>query len=127
MRSYVLADSDLTKRAAKSMERSKTSEWRFPWWMYLAGLSYLVTFGLILYLTFLGPAQLRGFVVAFLPALGAFFIFDLAINRQERLADIFQNRGWLYSVAAALSLLAYWKRREWLESIDRRFFRIRRS
>ena len=33
--------------------------------MYLAGLSYLVTFGLILYLTFLGPAELRGFVVTF--------------------------------------------------------------
>jgi hypothetical protein len=33
--------------------------------MYLAGLSYLVTFGLILYLTFLGPAHLRGFVGTF--------------------------------------------------------------
>ena len=70
-------------------------------------------------------ALARGGVIGFLPALGALFIFDLAINRQERLADIFQNRGWLYSVAAALSLLAYWKRREWLESIDRRFFRER--
>ena len=47
------------------MEWSNTSERRFPWWMYVAGLSYAVTFILIFYLIFWGPAELRGFVATF--------------------------------------------------------------
>jgi tRNA A-37 threonylcarbamoyl transferase component Bud32 len=70
-------------------------------------------------------ALARGAVIGLVPALGALFILDLAVNSQQRLADIFQSRGWIYATAAALSLLAYWKRREWLASIDRRFFRER--
>jgi serine/threonine-protein kinase len=67
----------------------------------------------------------RGGVIGFVPAIGALFILDLTLNSQQRVADIFQSRGWVYALAAALSLVAYWKRREWLESIDRRFFRER--
>jgi tRNA A-37 threonylcarbamoyl transferase component Bud32 len=70
-------------------------------------------------------ALARGGVIGFVPALGALFILDLTVNRDQRVADIFQSRGWVYLAAAALSLLAYWKRRQWLESIDRRFFRER--
>jgi PDZ domain len=38
---------------------------RLPWWMYLIGLSYIITFGVIFYLIFWGPAELTGFVNAF--------------------------------------------------------------
>jgi hypothetical protein len=41
------------------------SDRRLPWWMYVVGLSYIVTFGLIFYLIFWGPAELTGFVNAF--------------------------------------------------------------
>src|SRR5262245_37839650 len=47
------------------MAGSSTSERRFPWWMYVVGLSYLITLGVILYLIFLGPAELQGFNAAF--------------------------------------------------------------
>lgn len=67
----------------------------------------------------------RGGVIGFVPALGALFVLDLTLNSQQRVGDIFQSRGWIYAAAAALSLVAYWKRSEWLESIDRRFFRER--
>src|SRR5262249_2405384 len=70
-------------------------------------------------------ALARGGVIGFVPALGALFVLDLTVNRDQRVVDIFQSRGWIYSAAAALSLLAYWMRRPWLESIDRRFFRER--
>jgi eukaryotic-like serine/threonine-protein kinase len=70
-------------------------------------------------------ALARGAVIGVVPALGALFILDLAVNSQQRLADIFRSRGWIYAAAAGLSLLAYWKRREWLASIDRHFFRDR--
>src|SRR5262249_15602971 len=35
------------------------------WWLYIAGLSYGVTFGFIIYLILWGPAELGGFVHAF--------------------------------------------------------------
>jgi tRNA A-37 threonylcarbamoyl transferase component Bud32 len=67
----------------------------------------------------------RGGVIGFVPAIGVFFLLDLTLNSDQRVADVFRNRGWVYGAAAALSLVAYWKRREWLDSIDRRFFRER--
>lgn len=67
----------------------------------------------------------RGGVIGFVPALGVLFILDLTANREQRVAEVFQSRGWIYLAAAVLSLVAYWKRSEWLESIDRRFFRER--
>jgi eukaryotic-like serine/threonine-protein kinase len=70
-------------------------------------------------------ALARGAVIGLVPALGVLFILDLAVNSQERVVDIVRNRGWIYLAVAGLSLLTYWKRREWLESIDRRFFRER--
>jgi eukaryotic-like serine/threonine-protein kinase len=67
----------------------------------------------------------RGAVIGLIPVLGGLFILDLAANSQERLVDIVRNRGWVYMGVAGLAFLAYWKRREWLKSIDRRFFRER--
>lgn len=67
----------------------------------------------------------RGAVLALVPALGAILVADLVLNRQEPLAQILGQRGWLYAAALGLSALAYWKRREWLDAIDRRFFRER--
>ena len=70
-------------------------------------------------------ALARGAVIVLIPLLGVLFILDLAVNSQERLVDIVRNRGWIYQAVAGLSLLTYWKRRDWLESIGRRFFRER--
>jgi tRNA A-37 threonylcarbamoyl transferase component Bud32 len=67
----------------------------------------------------------RGAVIGLVPALGAILVIDLASNRRETLEEILRGRGWLYAAGAGLSLLAYWKRREWLAAIDRRFFRER--
>ena len=70
-------------------------------------------------------ALARGGVIGFVPALAAVFVADLALNSEQRVSDIFRSRGWFYALAAALSLIAYWKRQEWLQAIDRRFFRER--
>jgi hypothetical protein len=67
----------------------------------------------------------RGAVIALVPACGAVLVADLALNREQTLAEILRNRGWLYLAAAGLSGLAYSKRRPWLDAIDRRFFRER--
>jgi hypothetical protein len=67
----------------------------------------------------------RGAVIALVPALGVLLSLDLALNSQQPLADILRRRGWFYAGTAGLLGLTYWKRREWLDAVDRRFFRER--
>jgi len=55
--------------------------------------------------------------------LGAILYIDLMMNRQESLAHILQARGWIYAALGGLATVAYWRRRPWLEALDRRFFR----
>jgi Protein kinase domain len=67
----------------------------------------------------------RGAVIALVPALGVVLGVDLLLSSQQPLADVLRSHGWFYAFAAALWGLTYWKRREWLDAIDRRFFRER--
>lgn len=67
----------------------------------------------------------REAVIALVPAIGVVLAVDLALNREQPLAQILRSRGWLYAAVAALGGLAYSKRQEWLDAIDRRFFRER--
>jgi eukaryotic-like serine/threonine-protein kinase len=68
-------------------------------------------------------ALARGAVIGVLPFAGVIFALDLAVNRQEPLAYILQARGWGYASLGGLAFLAYWRRKPWLEALDRRFFR----
>jgi eukaryotic-like serine/threonine-protein kinase len=70
-------------------------------------------------------ALARGAVLALVPALGAILLLDLAVNSRQPLADILAARGWIYAGLGGLVLLAYWQRKPWLETLDRRFFRER--
>ncbi len=70
-------------------------------------------------------ALARGAVLAVVPVLGAILVFDLAVNSHEPLAHILRARGWVYAALGALALVAYWRRKPWLEALDRRFFRER--
>lgn len=67
----------------------------------------------------------RGAVLAVVPALGILLVFDLALNSHEPLALILRARGWVYAALGGLVLAAYWRRKPWLEALDRRFFRER--
>ena len=68
-------------------------------------------------------ALARGAVIGVLPGLGALLLLDLALNRHETLATILQSRGWVYASFGGLALVAFWRRRPWLNALDRRFFR----
>jgi GAF domain-containing protein len=70
-------------------------------------------------------ALARGAVLGVVPALGAILLLDLAVNSRQPLADILAARGWIYVVLGGVALLAYWRRKPWLETLDRRFFRER--
>jgi tRNA A-37 threonylcarbamoyl transferase component Bud32 len=65
----------------------------------------------------------RGTLIATVPALAVLLALDLSLNRQKTIADIFGARGWLYAGLGLLALVAYGKRKSWMEKLDKRFFR----
>jgi hypothetical protein len=56
-----------------------------------------------------------------LPLLAAGFLLDIFIHRQES----FAARGLIYVVLGSGAAVLYWQKQEWLDRIDRRFFRDR--
>jgi eukaryotic-like serine/threonine-protein kinase len=70
-------------------------------------------------------ALARGAVLGVIPILGAIFVLDLALNSEQRLNEIMRSRGWIYTVLAVIVALIYRQRKQWLDSLDRRFFRER--
>jgi PDZ domain len=67
----------------------------------------------------------RSVLLSALPLLASTFLFDISIHRQESLAAIMAARGLTYAVFGSVAVILYWKRQEWLDGIDRRFFRDR--
>jgi len=68
-------------------------------------------------------ALARGMVLGLVPAMGVILALDLAVNRQQPLANILQARGWAYVAISGVAVALYWKRKQWLDAVDRRFFR----
>ncbi len=67
----------------------------------------------------------RGALLSVVPVLGAALGADLFLHGNEPLVAILRARGWVYVSLGGLAWLAHAKRRQWLEGLDRRFFRER--
>jgi serine/threonine-protein kinase len=67
----------------------------------------------------------RRVLVSIVPATLATFLADLWLHRESPFADILLARGWLYVALAALAVVARVRRNDWLDALDRRFFRER--
>jgi hypothetical protein len=70
-------------------------------------------------------AMARGVLLSALPLVVAAFLLDIFIHRQESLATIVAARGFAYAAFASVTAILYSKRQQWLDRIDRRFFRDR--
>ncbi len=70
-------------------------------------------------------ALARGVLLTAVPSLGILLVADLLLHGQQPLLQILRERGWVYVVLGGLAATAYLKRRNWLEALDRRFFRER--
>ncbi len=68
-------------------------------------------------------AAARRTLTALLPVLAAILAADLLLHGDQPLAAVLRERGWIYAVVGAAALLARRRQREWLEALDRRFFR----
>ncbi len=70
-------------------------------------------------------AVARGALVALVPILGAILAADLLLHADETLGAILRERGWIYAALGGMALAAQSRRRQWMEALDRRFFRER--
>ena len=68
-------------------------------------------------------ALARGALVSAVPILAAIFTADLLLHGDQPILAVLRGRGWIYGALAALAAFAYTKRQNWLETLDRRFFR----
>jgi len=70
-------------------------------------------------------AVARGALVGLLPVLAAILVGDLLLHADQPLGAILRERGWIYAALGGLAALAQRRQRQWMEALDRRFFRER--
>jgi serine/threonine-protein kinase len=70
-------------------------------------------------------AVARRTLVGLLPLLGAILVADLLLHGDQPLGAVLRERGWIYAALAGAALLAQRRQREWMDALDRRFFRER--
>lgn len=70
-------------------------------------------------------AAARGVLISLMPVSMAILVLDLALRGDQSLGDIMKQRGWLYAAGMAVVFVAYRKRDQWMEALDKRFFRER--
>jgi tRNA A-37 threonylcarbamoyl transferase component Bud32 len=70
-------------------------------------------------------ALARRLLISAVPALAGIFLLDLLLHGNQSTLAMFRQRGWTYAALAVLATIAYTQRQQWLETLDRRFFRER--
>lgn len=70
-------------------------------------------------------ALARGVMLSLVPVLAVVLLADLLLHGDQPLIAILGARGWVYGALVGVAALAHTKRRQWLEALDRRFFRDR--
>ena len=68
-------------------------------------------------------ALARRMLLSIVPVLGALFVLDLLQHGSRPLLSVIAERGWLYAGLGVLALFAHGRRDQWLNALDRRFFR----
>jgi eukaryotic-like serine/threonine-protein kinase len=70
-------------------------------------------------------AAAKGMLLSLVPIFAAILAGDLLLHQNQPLGQILVQRGLLYSVLGGSGFLLHMRRRNWLDAIDRRFFRER--
>ena len=68
-------------------------------------------------------AVARGALLSVVPLLALLLVADVLARGHQPLAVTLEMRAWTYAVMAGLAVAAHTRRRQWLESLDRHFFR----
>jgi eukaryotic-like serine/threonine-protein kinase len=70
-------------------------------------------------------ALARRLLISIVPLVLLGLVADVYLNRDRAVADLFVVRAPAYLAVVAIVLLAQWQRQNWLDALDRRFFRER--
>ena len=70
-------------------------------------------------------ALARRVLISIVPAMAVLLAADLWMHREITLVDLLRGRGWVYAGLAAFAVFARLQRDNWLDALDRRFFRER--
>jgi len=68
-------------------------------------------------------ALARHMVLFLAPLFAGILILDLVLHGDQPLLAILRQRGWIYLALAGLALAAHFQRKNWMDALDRRFFR----
>jgi tRNA A-37 threonylcarbamoyl transferase component Bud32 len=68
-------------------------------------------------------AMARRVLSSLVPAIALLLGADVLLHSDQSIASLLTERGWMYLAPGGLALIARARRREWLNSLDRRFFR----
>ncbi len=70
-------------------------------------------------------ALARRFVDALIPMLGTLVLVDVLMHREQSIGPMLQSRWWWFTLVGAALFVVRSHREDWLEGVDRRFFRER--
>jgi serine/threonine-protein kinase len=65
----------------------------------------------------------RGALLIPIPVLAGILIFDLIAHKNQPFAALLSAHGWAYALMAVVGLVAHTKQSQWMEVLDRRFYR----
>jgi len=65
----------------------------------------------------------RGVLLVPIPVLAGILIFDLMAHKNQPFAVLLSAHGWAYALMAVVGIVAHTKRSQWMNVLDRRFYR----
>ncbi|MFZ0420050.1 MAG: protein kinase [Candidatus Sulfotelmatobacter sp.] len=68
-------------------------------------------------------AVARGVLLIPVPILAGILVFDLIVHKDQPFGVLLSAHGWAYALMAVAGVIAHRKRSQWMESLDRHFYR----
>jgi hypothetical protein len=68
-------------------------------------------------------AAARGVLLIPIPILAGILIFDLVVHKDQPFGVLLSQHGWAYALMGVVGMVAHKKKSQWMEVLDRRFYR----
>jgi tRNA A-37 threonylcarbamoyl transferase component Bud32 len=68
-------------------------------------------------------AAARGVLLIPIPILAGILIFDLVVHKDQPFGLLLSQHGWAYALMGVVGIVAHKKKSQWMEVLDRRFYR----